>query len=110
MPFLGPRVLNDFNSRGSWEEREREKKPQRHEANSPEYGSRQLNAVGGGVMPQPTSVSAQVIRLKVRNRRAKAIFISSWATLIPTQFRGPAPNGRYTKGCRAALASGVNLD
>lgn len=58
---------------------------------------------------RPTFVSAQAVMLNLRNRRTRAILISSWASLIPTQLRGPAPNGRYTKGCLLALASGVNL-
>lgn len=58
----------------------------------------------------PTSVSEQATMVKLWSRRARAIFISSWASLIPTQLRGPAPNGKYTNGCRLALASGVNLD
>lgn len=40
----------------------------------------------------------------------RAILISSWASLMPTQLRGPAPNGKYTNGCLLALASGVNLE
>lgn len=56
-----------------------------------------------------TLVSEQATMLKLWNRRTKDILISSWASLIPTQLRGPAPNGRYTNGCRLALASGVNL-
>lgn len=57
----------------------------------------------------PTFVSEQATMLNLWNRRTRAILISSWASLIPTQLRGPAPNGRYTNGCRLALASGVNL-
>lgn len=49
------------------------------------------------------------MRLNLWKRRTRAIFISSWASLIPTQFRGPAPKGMYTNGWRLALASGVNL-
>ena len=41
---------------------------------------------------------------------ARAMRISSWASLIPIQFRGPIPKGRKAKGCRAALASGVCLE
>lgn len=64
----------------------------------------------GFLLLHPTLVSEQAFMLKLWNRCIKAILISSWASLIPTQLRGPAPNGRYTNGCRAALASGVNLE
>lgn len=64
----------------------------------------------GFLLLHPTLVSEQAFMLKLWNRCIKAILISSWASLIPTQLRGPAPNGRYTNGCRVALASGVNLE
>lgn len=56
-----------------------------------------------------TSVSWHATTLNALKMLASAILISSWASLMPTQLRGPAPNGRYAKGCRLALASGVNL-
>lgn len=56
-----------------------------------------------------TLVSGQAKRLNLWKSRTRAIFISSWASLIPTQLRGPAPKGMYTNGWRLALASGVNL-
>lgn len=97
-PFFGPRVLDDFNSRGT-------------------YTEERIWHVGGKMSfthplnqsVQLTLVSGQATRLNLRKRRTRAIFISSWASLIPTQLRGPAPKGMYTNGWRLALASGVNL-
>lgn len=104
-PFLGPRVLDDFNSRGTYTEQRiacRGKKCH--------YSLTVLNTFQTTDSVQVTLVSEQATRLNLRKRRTRAILISSWASLIPTQLRGPAPKGMYTNGWRAALASGVNLE
>lgn len=57
-----------------------------------------------------TSVSGQVLNWNFCKILNRVIFISSKPIFMPMQPRGPAPKGRYAKGCRSFLASSVNLE
>lgn len=57
-----------------------------------------------------TSVSGQVLNLNFCKILSRVIFVSNKPIFMPMQPRGPAPKGRYVKGCRCFLASSVNLE
>lgn len=57
-----------------------------------------------------TSVSGQVLNLNFCKILSRVIFVSNKPIFMPMQPRGPAPKGRYAKGCRSFLASSVNLE
>lgn len=57
-----------------------------------------------------TSVSGQVLNRNFCKILSRVIFVSSKPIFMPMQPRGPAPKGRYAKGCRSFLASSVNLE
>lgn len=57
-----------------------------------------------------TSVSGQVLNWNFCKILSRVIFVSSKPIFMPMQPRGPAPKGRYAKGCRSFLASSVNLE
>lgn len=57
-----------------------------------------------------TSVSGQVLNRNICKILSRVIFVASKPIFLPIQPRGPAPKGRYAKGCRSFLASSVNLE
>lgn len=57
-----------------------------------------------------TSVSGQVLNLNFCKILSRVILVSNKPIFMPRQPRGPAPKGRYAKGCCSFLASSVNLE
>lgn len=57
-----------------------------------------------------TSVSGQVLNRNFCKILSRVIFVSNKPIFMPRQPRGPAPKGKYAKGCRSFFASSVNLE
>lgn len=76
----------------------------RHTVNSPK-----LTSVIFKPLHVQTSVSGQVLNWNFCKILSRVIFVSNKPIFMPMQPRGPAPKGRYAKGCRSFLASSVNL-
>lgn len=72
--------------------------------------SMKLRSVAFKHLHVQTSVSGQVLNWNFCKTLSRVIFVSSKPIFMPMQPRGPAPKGRYAKGCRSFLASSVNLE
>lgn len=72
--------------------------------------SLKLTSVAFKSLHVQTSVSGQVLNWNFCKILSRVIFVSSKPIFMPMQPRGPAPKGRYAKGCRSFLASSVNLE
>lgn len=57
-----------------------------------------------------TSVSGQILNRNFCKTLSRVILVSSKPIFMPIQPRGPAPKGRYAKGCCSFLTSSVNLE
>lgn len=72
--------------------------------------SLKLTSVAFKPLRVQTSVSGQVLNRNFCKILSRVIFVSSKPIFMPMQPRGPAPKGRYAKGCRSFLPSSVNLE